>query len=168
MRSTGTSAVGIALLAILAGAWFFFAPPQLGGSTQYASTVGISMVPMFRKGDLAVVRPALSYRVGDVVLYQSEVLKRPVLHRIIVIQDGHYFFKGDNNDFVDPGYALRGDLQGKLWIKVPHAGKILSWFGAPSHSAFLAAGAALVLMLGGSRRPTRVRRRRAARLRTNG
>ncbi len=81
------------------------APEQLGGSTLYTATVGDSMEPLFHKGDLAVFRRASSYRVGDIVLYQSPVLHRPVLHRILVIQDGHYYFKGDNNDFVDPGYA---------------------------------------------------------------
>jgi len=157
------SAVGIAFVAILACAWFLLAPPQLGGSTRFASTVGTSMEPMFDQGDLAVARPASSYRAGDIVLYQSEVLNRPVLHRILVVQDGHYFFKGDNNDFVDPGYATRGDLLGKLWFRVPRAGGILSWFGRPTHASLIAAGAALVLLLGGARKAPPLRRRRARR-----
>ena len=61
-----------------------------------------------------------------------------MLHRIIVIQNGHYFFKGDNNDFVDPGYATQGALVGTLWFKVSAVGGALNWFSAQSaHAAFL-------------------------------
>jgi len=160
----GRGLAGHVVLAALVLTWVFFAPPQLGGSTLFSATVGNSMEPMFHKGDLAVVRRASSYQVGDVVLYESPVLHRPVLHRILVIQNGHYFFKGDNNDFVDPGYAVRGDLLGKLWFKAGHAGRVLNWFGVPTHAAVLAGIAASFLLLGG--RAKKGRRRRRGRGRT--
>jgi signal peptidase I len=153
-------ASGVAVLAVLALGWVFFAPAQLGGSTLYTATVGDSMEPRFHKGDLALVRPASDYRVGDIVLYQSPVLQRPVLHRILVIQQGRYYFQGDNNDFVDPGYVTRSALVGKLWHRVPHAGNALDWFGAPSHAALLAGAAAAFLLLGGGADTRRRRRRR--------
>jgi signal peptidase I len=159
-RSRWGGLVGILFLAILALFWVFFAPVQLGGSTLYSATVGDSMEPLFHAGDLAIVRRSPSYRVGDIVLYESEILHRPVLHRIIVIQNGHYFFKGDHNTFVDPGYATSKDLLGKLWIHVPQAGSILSWFGAPSHTAILAAIAAGFLFVGGAGGGKRRRRKR--------
>ena len=152
--------VRLLVLAALAALWVFFAPVQIGGSTLYSSTVGISMEPLFHKGDLAVVRRASSYKVGDIVLYESPILHRPVLHRIIVIQGDHYFFKGDNNDFVDPGYAKIGDLQGKLWFHIPKAGRILGWLGAPTHTALLAGAAMAFLLLGGGAKSSRKRRRR--------
>lgn len=150
------------VLAALTLFWVYFAPVQLGGSTLYSATVGNSMEPMFHKGDLAIVRRSGTYRVGDIVLYESPVLHRPVLHRIIVIQNGHYYFKGDHNDFVDPGYATGGDLLGKLWIHVPKAGHVLSWFGAPMHTALLAGIAVSFLLLGGTGRKAGRRRRRRA------
>ena len=122
------------------------------------ATVGDSIEPRFHKGDLALVRRAADYKVGEIVLYQSPVLHRPVLHRILVIQHGHYFFKGDHNGFVDPGYATRAELLGKLWFRVPRAGSVFNWFGAPTHAALLAAVAAVFLVLGGG--TTRRRRRR--------
>jgi signal peptidase I len=147
----------VIILGALALSLFLFAPAQLGGSTTYTSTVGDSMEPMFHKGDLAVIRPASTYKVGDIVLYESPVLQRPVLHRIIVIQNGHYFFKGDHNDFVDPGYATRSELLGKLWVRIPKAGTALSFIGKPQHSAALAGLAVLFLAFPGSRRRRRRR-----------
>jgi signal peptidase len=145
----------------LFGLWVFFAPTKLGGSTTYSITDGISMKPMLVKNDLALIRTESAYRVGDVVLYESQVLHRPVLHRIILIQNGNYFFKGDNNDFVDPGYATRSELIGKLWFHVPWVGTILSWFSKPLHAAVLASGAVLVVVLTGiSTTPKRRRRHR--------
>jgi signal peptidase I len=151
---------GILVLAALALFWVLFAPVQVGGSTLYSATVGDSMEPLFHAGDLAIVHRSSSYRVGDIVLYESAILHRPVLHRIIVIQNGHYFFKGDHNTFVDPGYATSGELLGKLWIHVPKAGRILSWFGAPTHTALLAGLAAGLLFMGSPRRGKRRRRRK--------
>lgn len=116
------------------------------------------MEPLFHKGDLALVRPASTYRVHDIVLYESPVLHRPVLHRIIAVDGGRYYFKGDHNDFIDPGYATRADLRGVLWLRVPKAGKALTFVGRPSHAGALAGAAALLLLLGGPR--SRRRRRR--------
>jgi signal peptidase I len=151
---------GLVLAGLSAALFLSFGPAQLGGSTNFTATVGNSMEPMFHKGDLAVTRRASSYRVGDVALYNSPVFNRPVLHRIVAVERGHYFFKGDHNDFVDPGYVTRADLLGKLAYHVPRAGNVLNWFGKPTHSALLAAMAVLVLVLGGT---GEVRRRRRGR-----
>lgn len=153
---------GLAAVAVLATVGLFFAPTQVGGSTIYTATVGDSMQPRFHQGDLALLRPGSDYRVGDIVLYESPVFHRPVMHRIIAIQGGHYFFKGDHNHFVDPGYAVRSELLGKLWFHVPRAGALLGWFGAPAHAALLAAFAVLTLLLTWIR-PARQRRRRGER-----
>jgi signal peptidase I len=159
MRMRRSLTFGLPALVVIAVLLVLFAPPQLGGSTVYTATVGNSMEPRFHKGDLAITRPASSYNVGDIVLYESPVLHRPVLHRIKVIQDGRYYFKGDHNDFVDPGYATRGELLGKLWLRIPKAGRALSWIGAPLHAGIFAAMAMLLLILGGA---GRVRRRRSS------
>ncbi len=142
--------LGLLGLAAFAAAWLFLAPTRLGGSTVYSITEGISMQPLLHKDDLALLRTQSSYRVGDVVLYESPVLHRPVLHRILVIQNGHYFFKGDNNDFVDPGYATRAELVGKLWVRVPWVGKAVGWLGKPMHAALFAGVVVLLVLLGGA------------------
>ena len=150
----------IVAAAVLFGVWTFFAPTKLGGTTTYSITDGISMNPLLYKGDFAVIRAQSSYHVGEVVLYESQVLHKPVLHRIILIQNGNYFFKGDNNDFVDPGYATRSELIGALWFHIPHVGAVLGWFGVPAHASLLAGFAAMVVVLTGAKTSKGGRRRR--------
>ena len=140
--------------------WIGIAPSGLGGSCTYSVTSGISMEPMIHKNDLALVRAQGNYHVGDVVLYDNQLLREPVLHRIVLIQDGDYYFRGDNNDFVDPGYATRSEIVGKLWVHVAGAGAVVGWLGAPVHAALLAGAAAAVIVLAGARRPRRRNRRR--------
>ena len=161
MRSHRAKIAGlVAAAAVLFGVWIFFAPTKLGGTTTYSITDGISMNPLLYKGDFAVIRSQSNYHVGDVVLYQSQVLHKSVLHRIILIQNGNYFFKGDNNDFVDPGYATRSELVGKLWFHIPHAGAVLGWFGVPAHAALLAGIAAMAVALTGAKTSKGGRRHR--------
>ena len=161
MRSRPATILGwIVGCAIVLGVWAFFAPAKLGGSTSYTITSGISMQPLLRKNDLAFVRTQTSYHVGEVVLYQSPVLHEPVLHRIILVQHGDYFFKGDNNGFVDPGYATRSELVGSLWFSVPKAGGVLAWFGLRLHAALVAGFAALLVVLTRITPTRRSRRRR--------
>lgn len=113
------------IILLAAAAWLFFAPTRIGGSTTYVVTSGVSMQPRFHTGDLALVRPADHYRVGMIVAYRSSLLKVVVLHRIVAIHDGHYTFKGDNNNFLDPVHPIRSQLVGALWLRVPHGGRIL-------------------------------------------
>ena len=139
--------------------WLSFAPTKVGGSVTYLTIVGRSMEPVLHRGDLAMVRAEDQYRVGDAVLYHSSVLRRPVLHRIVAIQQGRYFFKGDNNDFADPGSVPASALVGRLWLRAPHVGAAASWLGEPAHAGVIAALAAL-LIGGGLTSAGHVRRRR--------
>ncbi|MGH3266801.1 MAG: signal peptidase I, partial [Trebonia sp.] len=148
-------------LVLLAGAaWFYLAPTAIGGSTSYVVTSGRSMQPLFHTGDLALVRPAGSYRVGEVVAYRSSVLHVVVLHRITAIHNDRYTFKGDNNNFTDPTHPARAALVGRLWLRVPRGGSILNLLHRPLIGALLAGGAGLLLMAGtGKRRRSRRGRR---------
>lgn len=153
--------VSLAGLVVVVGLCLVFAPAQLGGEMTYSVTDGISMQPLLHKGDLAVVRTSGSYRVGDIVLYKSPVLHTSVLHRIIRVQGGRYYFKGDNNSFVDPGNVTASALVGTMWFHVPHAGTVFLWFASPFHAAIIVAIAVFFLGAGGITRTTR--RRRAGR-----
>jgi signal peptidase I len=148
-------------VAVAAAASWFFAPTQLGGSTRYVVTGGISMEPRFHTGDLALVRPADQYKVGDIVAYWSTLLHTVVLHRIHAIQGNTYVFKGDNNDFLDPVHPTRGQLLGKLWLHAPGAGKWLDALHSPPVAAVICAFLATGLLFGfGEQRRRRRKRRR--------
>jgi len=144
-------------------AWLYFAPTQIGGTTRYVTTNGISMEPSFHTGDLALVRPADQYRVGQVVAYHSTLLHVTVLHRIVAHRGGRYFFKGDNNHFIDPTHPTRNELIGTLWLRVPHGGRVLAWLHSPLTAAVLTGIAALLLLSAfGGRQRRRSRRKRAS------
>lgn len=148
------------LVALAATAWLFFAPPLMGGSTSYVITHGISMEPRFHTGDLALVRPAAQYTVGEIVAYHSSLLHEVVLHRIYAIHDGHYTFKGDNNHFLDPVHPTRSAIVGKLWLHLPDGGKWLSALHTPVTAGILMGLLGLVLVLGTGEKQRRRRRRK--------
>jgi len=152
--------VTVTFVLVAAVASLGVAPTGIGGSTDYVTTNGDSMAPRFRTGDLALIRPAGQYRVGEVVAYRSTLLHAVVLHRIIGRDGDRYVFKGDNNDFVDPTQPGRGEMIGRLWLRVPRGGLMLGWLRMPVVVAALAGGAALLLLLGVGRRPRRRDRRR--------
>lgn len=153
-----TTIVGLAVVGL---AWFYLAPPMLGGSTSYVVTDGASMQPRFHAGDLALVRGGSrsSYHVGEIVAYHSEMLHTLVLHRIVGIGGGRYLFKGDHNSFIDPERPVRSELAGALWLHIPKAGRALNWLHRPSHSAVVS-GLLVLFALGGGGLGIRRRRRR--------
>lgn len=149
---------GLVAAAALAGVWLYFAPAQLGGGTSYAIIVGNSMEPKLHRGDLAVVRARNSYRVGDVVLYDSRELGSKVLHRIVRIDDGRYVLQGDNNSFLDAERPTDEQIVGTLWVTAPGVGRVTEWLRQPLHSALLVGLVALIALGGGVGAGAAVRR----------
>jgi signal peptidase I len=147
-------------LAVLGAGWFFLAPPALGGGTSWVITDGISMQPRFHTGDLALVRAASVYRVGDIVAYHNRQIHRIVLHRIVAISHGRYIFKGDNNSWRDPEHVSRAQLIGSLWVAVPGLGGKLRSLDSPATMAIMAGLATLLVFGGAGARVNRRRRRR--------
>ncbi|TKJ27401.1 signal peptidase I [Blastococcus sp. CCUG 61487] len=156
-RAASTSAV-IAL--VLAAAWFFW-PAQLGGATTYVSTYGTSMEPGFSTGDLAVLRPADSYEVGDVVAYHSEILNTTVMHRIVDVDGDRFVLQGDNNDWLDEDRPTSDELLGKLFRQVPGGGKALDAITSPWSIGLIVA--VVLGLFGTSDTVRRARRRRRGR-----
>lgn len=131
---------------VLAVAAFVLWPERWGGSMTYVITNGTSMQPAFVAGDLAILRTADDYQVGDVAAYDSSKLKKIVMHRITKESDEGYTFQGDNNDFLDPETVTDEQMLGKLVVRVPGVGNYLSWLLEPVNLAI--AGAALFFLFG--------------------
>lgn len=159
-RGVGRYMTGLSGLFAAALGWFFLAPQQVGGDVAYTVITGNSMEPVLHADDLAVVRAADTYAVGDAVAYRSHSLGRIVLHRIVEREGDRYVFKGDNNDFLDSDKPRKEDLLGKLWVSVPRAGVALEQLQQPIGWAFLGVATAAGLGLFGATRRARGRTRR--------
>ena len=159
-RVLSTSAVVALVLATL---WLFW-PAGLGGGTTYVSTHGTSMEPRFHTGDLAVLSPGAPYVVGDVIAYYSDNLHTIVMHRIVSADGDRVVTKGDNNDWLDEDHPRQDEILGRLFVRIPHGGQILSALRSPGLLLPLAVG--LLGVLGAmqdprGRRTARWMRRRA-------
>lgn len=147
----------LALMGLAAVAWLL--PASVGGAASYVITHGVSMEPGFHAGDLAIVRQADQYRVGDVVAYHSEQMNAVVMHRIIAVDGDRYSFRGDNNDFTDVDHPTADEFLGRLAVRIPDGGTWLQRLGSPWGLAVVA----LALLAGGSAHATRSSRRKRRR-----
>lgn len=148
----------VGTLALAAALWVGFAPQQLGGSTSYVITYGISMLPHFHAGDLVLLREEPSYHVGEVAGYHNGQLGVVVMHRIIAISDGRYVFKGDNNSFTDSYHPTKSQIVGAEWIHLPGVGHYLADLRSPAVAA-LALALLWILSFSFKTRSRRQRRR---------
>lgn len=148
--------LGGLLALVLTVVWLFW-PAGLGGGTTYVSTHGVSMQPGFETGDLAVLRPAGAYAVGDVIAFRSTELGTTVMHRIIAREGDRFVTQGDNNSWIDPDRPSAEEVLGRLWFRIPGGGRVAAVFGTP---ALLALGAATGAVLLWRRRSPSGRRER--------
>ncbi|RBY92528.1 signal peptidase I [Blastococcus sp. TF02A-30] len=139
-----------AVAVLLAAVWLLL-PTELGGSTTYVTTHGNSMEPDFRTGDLAILRPAATYGMGDVVAYDSAQLGTTVMHRIIDRDDHRFVTRGDNNSWIDPDEPTSDEILGELWFSIPQGGKALAAMRSPWVLAVVAL--AVTTLVSAGRRP---------------
>lgn len=154
--------VGLAIVVLLATAWFLWLrPPWLGGPLTIIRVTGQSMEPGMHTGDLALMHAGSAYNVGDVVAFRIPSPDGPgpfVIHRIVAEDDGVLKMRGDNNIGNDPWNITESDIAGKLWVHIPGAGQSMAYLADPVVLAALAASAtAFVVVLGDT--PARSRRR---------
>ncbi len=90
-----------------------------------------SMEPTIHTGSVVVVKPAASYAVEDVVMFEGgmrdEQGKRvPVTHRIVSMhtegRTTYYATKGDANEEADAGEITERSIFGKVLFSVPYVG----------------------------------------------
>jgi signal peptidase I len=166
--STATRAASISAVAalVLAAVWLLW-PTSLGGATTYVATHGTSMEPRFSTGDMAILRPAGSYEVGDVVAYWSESLDTIVMHRIVAVDGDAFVTQGDMNDWLDEDRPTGDQILGTLFLRIPDGGTALGALRSPG--VLVVVGVAVSVLVGLLRRPSgrharRLRRRLSDRL----
>jgi signal peptidase I len=157
--------LGGLLALLLTAAWLFW-PAALGGATTYVTTQGVSMQPRFSSGDMAVLRSAENYAVGDVVAFHSVELNTTVMHRIVAREGDRFVTQGDNNSWIDPDRPSVGEVLGRVWFRIPEGGDVVAVFRTPAFLMLAALAGATVLWrlraARGRQRPGEVRGRRSA------
>ena len=127
MRSKLKLIFAIASLPVFLYLW----PANLGGDTEFISVNGISMLPTIESGSLAIAKKSPTYDVGDIAVYDSEILNKTVIHRIIATQDNGFVFQGDNNPVKDPGIITQDKMRGKVIFVAPYVGLVPQLFKNP-------------------------------------
>lgn len=110
--------------------WMILSPTAIGGRTTYIILIGNSMEPDFRRGDLVLVQPALTYNIDDIVAYAQPDIGT-VFHRIIDTNDDGFVMKGDHNSWEDFYFPNEEEIIGKFWIKLSSVGTYIHYLRQP-------------------------------------
>jgi signal peptidase len=98
------------------------------------AVVSNSMVPIFYRGDLIVVKgiDCEDIEVGDIIVYNNPIRQIPIVHRVIEIDDDPQgirtlITKGDNNSHADQSTGISppvkcGWVKGEVKLIVPKLG----------------------------------------------
>lgn len=102
--------------------------PRLLGFRSYAVTSG-SMEPMLPVGTLLWIRASEEIQVDDVITFTLG--KSVVTHRVerIELPGPRYVTKGDANDECDPHLVEKGQILGKVYMRIPYLGYLSMMLG---------------------------------------
>ena len=82
-----------------------------------------------KKGDIIVVEKIKNkkeeLKIGDVLVFQYN--DTIIVHRIIKIENGYFYTKGDANTDPDDYPIPEGDVLGKAVLRMPVVGKPIIW-----------------------------------------
>ncbi len=133
MRQVRSGLSWIAFLAAVAGWHFFLAPPALGGRTTYVVIHGTSMNPVYKTGDLVLVRPEANYTAGDIAAYTVTMGggTNVVIHRVTgELTTGELVLQGDNRDQPDPWHPRPAEVVGRPVAHIPGLGLLAARLAA--------------------------------------
>lgn len=104
--------------------------PIAGGTKVFVVLSG-SMEPAIKTGSIIMVKPAGSYRIGDIITFGPySKQKPPTTHRIqeIRVQTGNpvYTTKGDANNALDTREVSNRDVIGKVRFSLPYLGYVVA------------------------------------------
>jgi signal peptidase len=99
----------------------------LPGNVRLLTVLSGSMEPAIHKGSVIVIKPADTYKTGDIITFGSiSRTATPITHRIkeMEIVDGQtlYTTKGDANNAEDQAPVSKGSIAGKVFFTVPFLG----------------------------------------------
>lgn len=97
------------------------------GSLKFLTVLSGSMEPAIKTGSIVAVKPADSYKIGDIVTFgEINRTKTPVTHRIaeMKVENGQpvYITQGDANNGPDVRTITKKDIVGKVIFDIPYVG----------------------------------------------
>lgn len=150
MRHRLRIGVEIAIIVLIAGLALAVWPTALGGSTTLTVVHGNSMRGTLDNGDLAIVRSADSYDVGDIIAYRipkgQVATGRVIIHRIVDVNDKGFVTRGDNRDADDAWFPTASDVVGRVVAQVPIPAGDLFWRILPWSFGALIGGGLIMLL----------------------
>ncbi len=83
----------------------------------------------FRPGDVLIIKgvPENQLKVGDVIVFKHRTQSVPIIHRIVEIEDGYPYTKGDHNPIMDPDCKLFEEDVQDCWERTGIKGKAVVW-----------------------------------------
>lgn len=100
-----------------------------------------SMEPAISTGSMIVVRPAETYAVGDVIMFDSRYTDVPTTHRIVETYQEQgstwHVTKGDANEEADAGVVPAREVIGTVALDLPRVGFVLDFARQPLGFLFL-------------------------------
>jgi len=89
-----------------------------------------SMEPAIKTGSVVVVKPADSYKAGDVITFNDGGKDKTTTHRIadleVITGKTYYITKGDANNAEDSNKVPETKVVGKVLTSIPYAGYLLA------------------------------------------
>lgn len=81
-----------------------------------------SMRPVFNPGDIVITHPFGNLKAGEIITYEQN--KAMVTHRVIEINNGLIYTKGDANEDPDPHPVTIEQVKGVYLFRIPYLGYI--------------------------------------------
>lgn len=131
--TTVTVLVGLAALFVLGSLI------PIEGNYSFRIVESGSMEPAIKTGSVIATIPRDSYAVGDVVTFEgTSINPMPTTHRIVAVEGTEFVTKGDANEEADYRRISESEVIGKVFLDVPYAGHIATFFGTADGKAALA------------------------------
>ena len=115
------------ILLVIAGV-MFISKINIPGTLQTYLVQSGSMSPTIKTGDLIMVKPDISYKLGDIITFNN-TKNQKITHRIVNIKIENdvqkIFTKGDANKVWDDGYVNQSQVIGKVNYQIPYLGKLV-------------------------------------------
>lgn len=157
LRRAKRTAVAVLTVATVAVWAWFLLPQSLGGRASWVLVSGKSMLPVYKTGDLVLVRRQSRYHVGEVIAYHvpkgGPMAGLQVIHRIVGGDAVHGFVvQGDNRTAPDVWRPKPGDIVGAELLRIPYGVTVVQHLRSPLMLGLLAASFVFVYALGSRRR----------------